>query len=182
MQAYQLDFPSSVIYFRTKIETARLTTWNPSKTKFMLSSCRIQPIMTASGKIPSRSCMLLLILIAKLVGISSLTARMTECGLHPSNGKRTRPMKFCVRTVLWVSPSILSTAKVVLNPKRAVTMTSVEARAGCDIFGRGTSWVFLMSTFSPVAPPADAAKFAPIRAIPFSASPWWALTLRNCVL
>ena len=164
------------------METARLTTWNPSKSRVILSSCRIQPMMTASGRIPSSNCILLLILIAKLVGISSLAARMTECGLHPSNGKRTRPTKFCVRTVLWVSPSILSTAKVVLNPRNIVTMMSVDPRAGCDIFGKGISWARLISTFSPVAPPADAAKLAPICAIPFSASPWWALTLRSSAL
>lgn len=139
IEPYELDFPSSVIYFKIKTETARLTTWNPSKRKVMSSSCLTQPIMTASGRMPSSSCMLLLILMAKLVGISSLTARMTECGLHPSSGKRTRPIKLCVRTVLWVSPSILSTAKVVLNPRKTVTMMSVDARAGCDIFGRGIS-------------------------------------------
>ena len=77
--------------------------------------------------------------MAKLVGISSLAARITEWELQPSNGKRMRPIKSCVRTVFGVSPSILPTAKVVLNPRQTVIMMSVNARAGCDIFGRGLS-------------------------------------------
>ena len=91
--------------------------------------------MTASGIIPSSSCMLLLVLITKLVGISSLAARMMACGLHPINGKRMRRMKFCVKTVLFVRPSMLSTANVLLNPKNTVTMMSADVRAACDIFG-----------------------------------------------
>ena len=178
----QFGFPSSVIYFKTNIETVRLTTWNPSNSKVISLSCRIQPIITASGRIPSSICMLLLILMAKLVGISSLAARMTACGLHPNNGKRMRPMKLCVKTFLLVRPSILSTANVVFNTRKTVIMVSVNARAGCDIFGKGIHRIRLLRTFYLIAPPADAANPAPIWAITFSASTWWALTFRSCAL
>ena len=74
--------------------------------------------------------------MAKLDNISSSAARIMEWELQPSNGKRMRPIKSCVTTIFRVSLSILSTAKVVLNPRQTVIMMSVEVRADCDIFSR----------------------------------------------
>lgn len=152
------------MYMSIISEIAKLTTWKPSNMRFIVGSSRIQPMMTATGKMHDRICILLPMVIEKLRGISSFMANLIAWMLQPKRGKRIRPTKFWVKTARWVRPSILSTAKVAQNPKKIVSITRVRLNVHQDIFGRSIGLGSRIGFSAETLPPAVAARVPPIKA------------------